>query len=666
MDSEIIQGLECVRGKQKIKESKGLIERMKRETWDEVSMIKIQADDNENKRRMKEDKARYDRYQLIRNETIQSSTKNEAAQIKWDDLLELEDYEELYAKIEEQKRECSEIIEGKNKIIESFLNELKEKEAFYVKALRKQEDDVEKMIELMRKQYISLRDEYALQLTAIEDAFLAERNELMKANKNEIEDLFKRHKELEDKYTNEKQTLEEENADELERKREEDANNLQKTKISVENNLQALETYMEDMKAIYQLNLEKLGYNVKILEERENENITTKADLTRRKRTLHANFLAMSQKVEEKEKEFTKINASLTNKFKKISKAFNELRKKFRHFEKADTLKFNEIWNMNEIEAKDFASKVLKCDKIVYEQQLGLLWSPPDVNVANLDLASLTDIQTSKKKDEAIGKSGESVQSPYPDGPDSQSKPGMQVSMNRIKKVFTLLTEEAMFLIEDKVKDQLIGISEKEQLTMKIDSIRKTLGIEVLEDVQNLVNLFYQHSANQRDIYYESDEEDEGRGRYDEGHRDNLDPDDLQIASYEVFDILTEFLELKNESKFKIGEQAGLSMKSISMDSEKQKREKILYEEKMHWVKLGSILEEKHLRVWQALERAFQQYYNLLQTRQNLVEETGMLHQQNEELKSLLQQYLQAGVNQELQVPPTQMLRIGEEDEEQQ
>ena len=56
MDAEIIQGLDCVRGRQKIKESKGLIERMKRETWDEVSSIKIHADDNENKRRMKEDK----------------------------------------------------------------------------------------------------------------------------------------------------------------------------------------------------------------------------------------------------------------------------------------------------------------------------------------------------------------------------------------------------------------------------------------------------------------------------------------------------------------------------------------------------------------------------------------------------------------------------------
>lgn len=651
MDTEIIQGLDCVRGKQKIKESKGLIERMKRETWDEVSLIKISADDNENKRRMKEDKARYDRYQLIRNETIQSSTKNEAAQIKWDDLLELEDYEELFQKIEEQKKECAEIIDGKNKIIESFLNELKEKETFYVKALRKQEDDVEKMIDLMRKQYISLRDEYTLQLVAIEDAFLAERNELIKANKAEIDDLFKRHTELEEKYNHERQNLEEDNADELERKREEDSNNLQKTKISVENNLQALQTYMEDMKAIYQLNLEKLAYNVKILEERENENNTTKANLTRRKQNLRTSLITMNAKVEEKEKEFTKANANLTNKFKKISKAFNELRKKFRHFEKADTLKFNEIWGMNEIEAKDLASKVLKCDKIIYEQQLGLAWLPPDISVANIDIASITDVQSSKKKEDAA-KTGESIQSPYMDHRDSISKHSLQVSMAKIKQVFTLLVEEASFLIEDKIKDQCIGLPEKEQLTLKIDSIRKTLGVEVMEDVQNLVSLFYQHSFNSRDAYYESDDE-------------QPDGDELQIASYEVFDILSQYLELKNESKFKIGDQPGISMKSVSLDSEKQRREKILYDEKMHWVKLGSILEEKHLRGWRALERAFQQYYNLLQTRQNLVEETGMLHQQNEELKSLLQQYLQAGVNQELQVPPTQMLRIGEEDEDQ-
>jgi dynein regulatory complex protein 1 len=62
--------------------------------------------------------------------------------------------------------------------------------------------------------------------------------------------------------------------------------------------------------------------------------------------------------------------------------------------------------------------------------------------------------------------------------------------------------------------------------------------------------------------------------------------------------------------------------------------------------------------VWQQLDRALSSYYDTLNKRQNLIEETGLLNQQNEELKTLLNQYLQAGVNQELQVPPTQVIRL--------
>jgi hypothetical protein len=44
--------------------------------------------------------------------------------------------------------------------------------------------------------------------------------------------------------------------------------------------------------------------------------------------------------------------------------------------------------------------------------------------------------------------------------------------------------------------------------------------------------------------------------------------------------------------------------------------------------------------------------------RQNLIEETGLLNQQNEELRTLLNQYLQVSVNQELQLPPIQIICI--------
>lgn len=639
MDADILQGPDCIRGKQTIKESKGHLERLKRTTWDEVSHIRIEADDSENKRRQKEDKRRIDRYQMIRNETIQSSTKNEAAQIKWDDLLGLEDCEELFQSIQEQKKECMDIIQSKQQLIEEFIEELKEKDAFYVKSLAKQEDDVDKIIEMMRRQYTTMRDEYAMQLQIIEDGFLAERADLLKANRQEIDELFKRHRELEEKYNYDRLAMEEANADELENKREDDANNLQRTKVSVENNLQALETYMEEMKAVYQLNLEKLSYNVKILQERASENETTISDLTRRKRNLKTSYLNLNAKVEKKEEDFMKANAALTDKFKKMSKAFNELRKKFRHFEKADTQRFNEIWAMNEAEVKDLASKVLKCDKIVYEQQLGLQWTPPEDTTLNIDLGSLSEV-SSKQKEDSVSKQPSTL----------------QVSMVRIKQVFSLLVSECSFLLEDKVRDQCLGKSEKEQFTLKIDSIRKTMGIETMEDVQTLINLFYYN--NRRDELYESDLE----------SPETSDPDVLLVHPDQVIDILNEFNEFKNERKgggsSKANEASALSMKSVTVNTEKERREKILQDEKKHWENLGNILSDKHLRVWKALERAFQLYYNLLQDRQNLVEETGVLHQQNEELKSLLQQYLQAGVNQELQVPPTQMLRIGEDEED--
>ena len=180
---------------------------------------------------------------------------------------------------------------------------------------------------------------------------------------------------------------------------------------------------------------------------------------------------------------------------------------------------------MNEIEAKELAGKVMKCDRIIYEQQLGLVWVPPEVSITNLDIASFAEIQGSKKRDEP-GRSGESVHSGYPEGHESVSKHSLQVSMTKIKRVFTLLVDEASFLIEEKVKDQCARVSEKEQLTLKIDSIRKTLGIEVMEDIQMLVSLFYPP----RDDLYEGDGE-------------QIDSDELMVASYEVFDILTQFLD---------------------------------------------------------------------------------------------------------------------------
>ena len=60
-----------------------------------------------------------------------------------------------------------------------------------------------------------------------------------------------------------------------------------------------------------------------------------------------------------------------------------------------------------------------------------------------------------------------------------------------MKQVFRFLIEQAPYLIDDKARERSMGVDAKEQLKIKIDSVRKSLGIEDMTDVQLLVDTLY-------------------------------------------------------------------------------------------------------------------------------------------------------------------------------
>mmetsp|Transcript_45775 Transcript_45775/g.33480 ORF Transcript_45775/g.33480 Transcript_45775/m.33480 type:complete len:107 (+) Transcript_45775:1203-1523(+) len=72
-----------------------------------------------------------------------------------------------------------------------------------------------------------------------------------------------------------------------------------------------------------------------------------------------------------------------------------------------------------------------------------------------------------------------------------------KVSVNKIKNVFRLLMNEMPFLIDDKAQTECIGKPIKEQFLISIDSIRKSLGIDMMQDVELLVQTFYEYSGKQ-------------------------------------------------------------------------------------------------------------------------------------------------------------------------
>lgn len=92
-------------------------------------------------------------------------------------------------------------------------------------------------------------------------------------------------------------------------------------------------------------------------------------------------------------------------------------------------------------------------------------------------------------------------------------------------------------------------------------------------------------------------------------------------------DLINNQKSKKKSKDSKSGDKAG--------DAERQRKK-----EEMYWNEMTKILSDQKLSVWRALDKALGDYYQLLVDRQNLIEETGLLNQQNEELKTLLNQYL--------------------------
>ena len=263
----------------------------------------------------------------------------------------------------------------------------------------------------------------------------------------------------------------------------------------------------------------------------------------------------------------------------------------------------------------------------------------------------------------------------------------------RIKNVFRFLIDHAPYLVDDKSYERCEKKSSKEQFAIKIDAIRKSLDIDSMEDVHLLVDELYKFQENfekeeeektrkieeeLNEINSEGDQQEiqnslndrnrtsndatlngngEGMQREDE---EEEDPNKLKLAEENIQMALKKFLAVREERNVMEGfniqdKKKGKKTKAKDKANEASKERK---RQRVYWDTMTSILSEQKLSVWKALDKALTKYYQLLVDRQNLIEETGMLNQRNEELKTVLNQYLQAGVNQELQVPPTQVIRL--------
>merc|ERR1719281_2174269 len=96
----------------------------------------------------------------------------------------------------------------------------------------------------------------------------------------------------------------------------------------------------------------------------------------------------------------------------------------------------------------------------------------------------------------------------------------------------------------------------------------------------------------------------------------------------------------------------------VGSESEADRKARRRREERKFWERMWHVVPDMNFRVWKALDVFLKKYYESLQARSKSIDAAVNMQKQNEELKQLLDQYLGSKVNEELQVPPTHVIRV--------
>ena len=541
--------------------------------------------------------------------------------------------QDLMVELRKQKGGCERIISSKDELIKEFNNELKSKDEDYVKALKQQEEDITQLLSRMRKQYNDLQKEYEVELEQIEDAFMRERDSLLSQNKSEIDDLFDKRRHMEIHFMEAKQEREEQYQEEIQNLRVKDSEDYNKLKIKLETDIQTLEQQLEEMRATYQLNTEKLEYNYRVLTERDMENSATLSQQKRKLARLKDALTNQIQKYHSQDSEHKAENQLLTEDYRRITKQYKDLQNKFRHFEVADNETYQEVWNMHKEESAGLVERVLKADEIIHSQLLGLNWQPPTTDVfARVPKGMAQQAQGGEKTQEETEEAKKQAEEEANKAP---------VSTYKVKIMLQLLAQEAGFLIDAETREKLEQLSKADRKVAKADSILAALGIESEKDVEKLLSYFF---TKTREVDGDSDD--------DEGENGGL-----KVKPDEVVRVVKKFIVDREDQR---RDDPAMQLQAATMAekaaaAQRQRRRK---EERQFWSRVANVVPPKTHRAWSALEKMQMKYVNILKERAAAINETQNLKSQNDELKALLNQYLGADVNDELHIPPTQVIRI--------
>ncbi|KAF4088154.1 hypothetical protein AMELA_G00079870 [Ameiurus melas] len=603
--------VEDLPSQRQMEESERYMKKLKADSTELVMNILVEADARESKRRDKLREANRQRLEKLENEAKSSTEKFSEIMNKWTEAKTKANHQELGDNLRKQQELCWEIIEDKNKLINELQQELKERDNRFVKDRKREVIEVDLLIERMQEQISRLKENYRKQLDLIQTSLCDERRDLLTASKNKWEHKRKERRDKELDYLLQRMNMIEEHEALLDRLRMERTEESNKIKIKLDTDVQCVKQDLQEEKATYQFNQEKLENNLQMLKKHEEEYAISKAQQNRMVIRLQDTCNNLKKQTAIQEKQSREENQSLTNKHKRLMQQYEDIQKRIRHFAAVDAKRYKEVWSMNEDKAKALVCRTMDVDRAIHEQMLGLPWSPPPLPLMDRSSHKQLLVEEDETQDQTVRETEQERSILEDSGSLDSSMAG--VDCTTVKRLLELLCDEMGFLVESKLLKLLSFIEKNEQMCVKRDSIFSAMGIENKEDIKKMTVFLLKYKERQtkkEDMSVNNQEEESNL----------MHPNDL-LKALRAFS--AQYCKARATHK---GSALGLERMNNS-------------EVEAYWENMANVIPKSKLKVWRALEAGFKKYHTELTMRSKLLTETQQLKQQNSELRNLLHKY---------------------------
>uniref|UniRef100_A0A669C777 Dynein regulatory complex protein 1 n=1 Tax=Oreochromis niloticus TaxID=8128 RepID=A0A669C777_ORENI len=560
-----------------------------------VTNIQTAADAKEMERRSgMEDNCRI-RDERLKNDAKACQEKVEEIRKGWSIVNQKVVHSELQSVLDSQQQLCAAVIEDKKKLIRDLQQERRVKEDQYLKNLRRLDEEIKLMLDRMQQQFQNLSKAYSEELTQLQGVYQQEIEVLLAKDKAKLDKHMKEHWDTELESLMERRRMVEESEKTVHDVMLENTTKIKLMQLEENAKSQARLREQQQMKGkSVVLNLKQLehgnknaAYNAK-LEEMKGKILGTSKEV----KNLKTKYAKQKDK-------FMKQRQYLSEVHKRSRQHYERMQKEVRYTTAADARKFEEMWVMMEEEVTQLAEKALAIDSLICKH-LGLAWERPSA-------AFMESPGPRRSQEHDTNPNSHLLQTRHPShcsqrmmdasvGPslerDSEHSTGVEegeLSSETLMKVMELLCDETV-----------LGLKEK--------------------DLPKLLHEFL--------LMYERQQGERTEGAEAMENSATADSTSRLIKPNYVLPTLRRFLE-QHRKRSSSHQQSSLSHPARDTSVEEA-----------YWDRLGNIITEEKLKLWDAAERELKQYEEVLMDISVLVPETELLRQQNTELRMQLQQIL--------------------------